>query len=751
MRLARVWVTPLLLALCWTALLAALLVWSALSEREHVESLALRQARTFFRQVVVTRSWNAEHGGVYVLTTADSPPNPFLDAPDREILTVSGVHLTKVNPAYMTRQLADITSNAEGVRFRITGLSPIRPENRPDSWETKALDAFHSGGQEHFELVKTGVKGPLYRYMAPLVGEAPCIQCHGKYGAKVGDILGGISVSLPAEPLLEASAAALGRLEIGYGVIWLLGLLGLAGSSWQLARKRAQAEAANHMKSVFLANVSHDMRTPMQGLLGMNELLLKTPLDHEQRRRVETMLHCGRGLLELVNDLLDVSRLEAGRLILENKPFHLGQAVADTARLFAFQAETKGVRLDWKIDPALPVHVLGDAFRFKQILGNLISNAVKYTDAGEVLVQAEPDQRGQGWLRVTVSDTGPGVPPDMAEAIFDSFSRVDHSPSRRHEGSGLGLAIARQIVERMGGDIRLADPVPGKGAVFVFRAPLPAAREALDGRMLFDPHASHGQRTARPGRILLVEDARPSASFIIEVLRQDGHQVVWAEDGAAALDHLARESFDLVIMDMYLPDLDGLAVVKRLRSGEALNPAVPVVAATASVIPLEQLRRAGIDGLAVKPLSAEGLRVLVQEYMTAPTQLKETADGEQESDALESLEETGKRLGVKRSVVLRLYREFLNDTPMRGRDLERAVLENAWCEALRLAHAMKNSGELIGARQLAQTARDMECSLREDRHATARSLLPGLLQQIAALRGLLETTLRREDEETLDG
>ena len=253
---------PLLLSLLWCLLLFALFQWTVQREDENATELAQIQTRTLFSSIVNTRGWNADRGGVWATEQPNCQPNPWLPEDQRTLLTADGRRLVRFNPAYMTRQIAE-RFQSKTMNFHICGLSPKRPQNRPDQWETSALLDFDAGKTERFQLVQ-GRRGAYYRYMAPLRAEESCLQCHQRN--KIGDVLGGISVSISAFPILASVEQCNSMVGLTFGLIGFIGVLGIGGATFQINRKKEQAEEANRAKSVFLSRMSHDIRTPMSAI-----------------------------------------------------------------------------------------------------------------------------------------------------------------------------------------------------------------------------------------------------------------------------------------------------------------------------------------------------------------------------------------------------------------------------------------------------------------------------------------------------
>lgn len=374
-------------------------------------------------------------------------------------------------------------------------------------------------------------------------------------------------------------------------------------SEWQLAEQRRElAEQASSAKTRFLATLGHEVRTPMTGVLGMTELLLDTPLDATQRRYANSIQQAGTHLLHLVNDSLDLARIEAGRLELDSQPFELAPLLDEVAALIAPVVRKRGLRFVQEPRLPVPVVVTGDVMRLRQILMNLLGNAVKFTEHGQVGLGVELLPDGAG-IRLEVSDTGPGITAEQQARLFRRFEQAEGpQTASRYGGSGLGLAICQELAGAMGGRIRI-DSRLGAGARFIVELPLPWT-PLQDGQ---------GGQARPPGdgpggslRILLVEDDPTVADVIAGLLRARGHQVVHALHGLAALGEVAVRPFDIGLLDLDLPALDGLALAIQLRGQGHAFPLVAVTA-RADAAAEQQARAAGFDGFLRKPVTGEML------------------------------------------------------------------------------------------------------------------------------------------------
>jgi signal transduction histidine kinase len=450
----------------------------------------------------------------------------------------------------------------------------------------------------------------------PLVGSVFLVtvasSAEGAWALAVLVLLYGLTMYRAATEFRRVAADAIGqRLEADAAQASLRGA-------------KEAAEAANLAKSQFLATMSHEIRTPMNGVLGALDLLRRSTLDGHQRRLVKTALASGETLMAIINDVLDHAKIEAGKLTLKPAVTSLHALAASVTALLRASAQARGLALELEIAPQAPDHVVVDALRLKQVLLNLVGNAIKFTPAGTVLLRltlrAAPE--GQLGVRFEVVDTGIGIEPQRLPHLFEPFYQVDGSSQRRRGGTGLGLAISRHIVEAMGGRIAVRSSL-GQGSAFVVDLALPPGTadgvqdlpDSAVGGLDDDPGSLHGT-------VLVVEDNEVNRMLAREMLVSLGLEVVEAADGRQALDLLEACKVDLVLMDCQMPELDGYAATEALRERERRQglQRLPVVALTADAFDsdAERARAAGMDAHLAKPYTRSALRSAVAAHLPSP-------------------------------------------------------------------------------------------------------------------------------------
>ena len=517
----------------------------------------------------------------------------------------------------------------------------------------------------------------------------------------------------------------------------------------KLRRAKLEAEVSTRAKTMFLANTSHEIRTPLNVIIGMTRLAQEAQDLEEARRYLENVNTAGEFLLRVINDILDISKIEAGKLELERACFDLARVLDGIMEVHGAEARTKGLDLSLTVAPDTPMALVGDPGRLAQVLNNLLSNAVKFTSKGSVGVTVAPvppvdqgAQEGPGpTLRFQISDTGIGMTPEQQANVFKSFTQADPSIAREYGGTGLGLAISKYLVTLMGGTIHVVSE-PGKGSVFGFTVRFgDGSSDAAEAPDRGRDAGTGSVPSGRPLRILVVEDSALNRELVVELLKRKGHEVLVAVNGQDALDVLKDQVVDLVLMDIQMPVMDGVTAARAIRgsSNLAVSRDVPMVALTAHAIKGDEqrFRDAGMNGYLAKPFKMDQLHAAVDEavqnHVRSPRGVRSPGEaapgpGPGPVDMPPVLDRAWAldALGGNEALQARLEKVFSQQTATDLADLAKALEAGNRMEAARLSHGIKGAAATIGAMRTSAQAERMERAARDNDLDAVRAQLPEL-------------------------
>ena len=468
----------------------------------------------------------------------------------------------------------------------------------------------------------------------------------------------------------------------------------------ELVKAKESAELSSKVKKQFLANISHEIRTPINVIMGMAELLFESEVDDEKKQEINAIRVSSKNLLEIVNDLLNFSKIDSGKVELKSFEFSLHETISEGLDLFLTQIKKKGLELKYILDPKIPDVVFGDELKLKQIINNLVSNAIKFTEKGGIFVTTEMlrEYEEECIIQLSFIDTGIGIKKDKHEIVFQQFMQADYDTTRKYGGTGLGLSITKELVEIMGGQINLVSD-EGLGSRFIVVLPF---KKSINPKLLIKETTAKVEIETFPGKkILLVEDSHLNKHLVCKILEQMQFSVVWAENGLEAIDKIQKDTFELVLMDIHMPEMDGYTATRIIR--KKLNIEVPIIALTANAAKedADKALQSGMDDYISKPFEKKELISKIKFYLEDKKKLGK----EKKWVNLSYLNQLSNGDKIFTEKIIKM---FLVQNKQKLTELEIAIQQGHFDKIRKIAHTLKSAVRTFGIDELAESLAQIE-------------------------------------------